>query len=479
MMQEFIDSFKHLRSIHLVFVLASAAITMALSSSDSIYETAVEQLLDVLRLTDDLTAESIASSTYETAEVSKSKNKLKGFIEESMVEYAEEMDVYFNSLEIQSFIVDMSRNELFGHSPSMDLYERYRRHARDEKYWFGQGLCLLGDGTKLYTHPDDLHLLRAAEHRTLGDYSSFLNRLLQVNSLYVAPTFHSRYFREGPVSERYEVIPDDVLKRLSEMKDIGLSIKLMEVGLTERASRGVFKTSQEHAKEDPGAYTYYDFKFDTLTLEVTARSRATSQGDDRRNSLKFKFVLPVMFLLREPKFMADALQQAPSDKAYYARYISGARSFDELFPELAKTSTHLRSVKPKDLELYLEEQSQTRGVPVSLLGLQIRRDLIEVWGVLLMLCVQLYFCMHYRALINRIPQIREILFPWIGLYRDYVSTIVFQISIALPFCVCLFVAFGPDQQSRFHLLEIGWLLIALGLLCWTEAIYVRSRRLSS
>ena len=476
MTQDFNDSLKHLRSIHLVFVLASAAIVMALSSSDSIHEAAVEQLRDVVRLRSALTRETIAASISETAEVAKAENRLKGFIKASMVDYADGMDLYFNSFEIEFFNVAMSKEEEYGHTSNISSGEEYDYRARDKKYWFGRQLCLLGDGTNLYAHPDDLDLRKATKRTTLGQYSSSLNRLLRADKLYVAPTFHSSYFWEGPVSNRYEGYPDDVIERLSEMKDIRLSVNLTEVGLTDSASRKVFKTSQEHAMEDPAGYTDYDFKFDTLTLEVRARSPATARGADRVKSLSFNLVLPVMFRLREPKFMAAALQQAPFDKAYYARYLAGARSFERLFPELAETSTYLSSVTPEDLELYFKEQARSSGAPISLMGLQIRRDLIEVWGVLLMLCVQLYFCMHYRALVSRIPQNGETLFSWIGLYRDYVSTIVFQISLALPFCVCLFVALRTHSPSRFYLLESSGLLLALALLGWTEVIYFRYRR---
>jgi hypothetical protein len=369
----------------------------------------------------------------------------------------------------------MSKKEVFGHSSNISAHEKYDYLSQDEKYWFGWQLCLLGDGTNLYSHPGDLALLHVTERTTLGDYTAFLNRLLRIDTLYTAPTFQPGYFFEGPVSDRYSQIPGEVLERLREITDVRLSIALTGVELTDSQSRKVFKTSQQHVAEDPAGYTDYNFKFDTLTLKVRAWPRAAAGSGHRVRSLSFDLELPVMFRLLQPTFMAEALQKAPLDKSYYSRYVSGARSFERLFPELAETTAYLSSVTPKDLEQYLEEQARSSGAPISLLGLQINRDLIEVWGVLLMLCVHLYFCMHYRALVSRLPRGDETLFPWIGLYRDLLSTLVFQISIALPFGVCLFAVLR-DSSSHFNPLEFSWLIFALLLLGWTEVIYVRYRR---
>ncbi|MEJ2170061.1 MAG: hypothetical protein P8X90_31565, partial [Desulfobacterales bacterium] len=426
MMQDFSDSIKHLRNIHLVFVLAAAAIAMALSSSDSIYKTAGEQVRDVVSLEDALTAKNIADSISETAGVPKDKNRLRDFIKESVREYLEAKHVYFDSLEVDYFSVDIRQEESFGRFADISPYERYYHLSQDENYWFGWQLCLLGDGKNLYAHPGDLDLLHVSNRTTLDDYSSLLNRLLQADTLYAAPTFHGRYFSEGPVAERYSGIPDEVVERLKEIKNVELDITLTKINLTDDQSRRVFKTSQGHAEEDPAGYTDYDFKFDTFTLEMRARPKQASRSGDRTATLSFNLELPIMFRLREPKFMAQALQKAPFDRAYYSRYISGARSFERIFPELAETTTHIASATPGDLELYLQEQAQSRGAPISLFGLQVSRDLIEVWGVLLMLCAQLYFCLHYRALISRMIENSEISFPWIGLYRDFISTLVFQ-----------------------------------------------------
>jgi hypothetical protein len=425
----------------------------------------------VVRLQDVLTPESITASIYQSAKApayiarKENKNKLEVFVEESLLEYIEAMEVHPSSVTVSHFAVDLRK-----HYRDMDLPE--------EVFWFNRELCLLSDGKNIYTQPYEL-----ADYspRTLGDFQSFFNRLVSADVLYVAPTFDSPYHsRATLVSERYKGLPEDLRERLNQMNSVKLSVRLTDVELTDSENRQLFKRSQAHIEEDPVGYDDYDIKFDTLMLKCHARSSVDSRSTAQNDSISFSLPLPVMFRVQQPGFVSKALQQKTPGKEYYPRYLSGARSFKQLFPELTAVTKHLNSIIPKDLERYLEDQRLLSDAPISLLGIQISRDLIEVWGVLLMLCVQLYFCTHYRTLIDRIASNGNVLFPWIGLYHDVVSTAVFQVSVALPLAVCSFLAIrdGLDEMAVSPLATVR-VLIALGLLIWTEVIFVRYRRISA
>lgn len=473
MMQDVKDSLKHLRGIHLVFVLASVAISMAIFGSDSIYETAADQLRDVVRLTAALDGETIVTSISDASEVPYADDNLEAFIKQSLSEYFEAMNITVESVKADYFRVDLGSEEQYGHQSNIEYMDEL--DTPDPNYWFKRRRCLLGDGTELYTRLDELQLLSAISSNTLRNFSSNLNQLLKADTLYVAPVFNASYLSMGgPIETRHNDQWKVIRENLEAMNEIELTLRnLSAVEFTDSTSRSVFKTAEAHAEDDPIAYEDYNFKFDTLTVSIYASYR-TVAGDDKSKSFELK--LPVMFRPRQADFMVDTLQQDRFDPALYSRYLAGARTFDRLFPDLAKVTTNLRSASAEDLERYLEEQARSSGAPISLLGMQIRRDLIEVWGVLLMLCVQLYFCMHYRALLRRLPENEELSFPWIGLYRDPVSTIAFLVSIALPFCVCLILAFMPDEQSTLQPLEIIWLLVALVLMGWATALYVSYRR---
>lgn len=468
-MDNFNDLARHLRSIHLVFVLTAAAIVMALLGSNTIYDIALQQQRDVVRLADMLSAGTIASSVSgktqpeEPASHWQRETKLQQFVEQSLLEYLEALDVTFDSAE---FILSVKlQHDQYGY---IDYeYEEYNL----QNSWFENHLRLLTDGPTVYTGPREL---MGELQRTIGGYRELINRLLGADRLYTSPGFHASYFyaESSSMKDRYPGLPDDVREWLSANKDLRLYVELTEVKLTNTRSRDVFDQSQAHAEDDPIAYESYDFEFDTFMLEGTAVSTTAERGSSEGESVEFELLLPVMFRVQQPAFVSDALQQA-FDSRYYARYLSGARSFERIFPELTEVTMNLASITTDDLESYLEEQREASGAPISLLGLQISRELIEIWGVLLMLCVQLYFCMHYRTLLDRLPQDRDVFFPWIGLYRHPVAMTVFQVSIALPAAVTIFVSL---RNGRADLAGIVAPAVAIALLIWTETIYVSFRR---
>ena len=468
-MKEFNDFLKHIRNVHLLFVLASIVIIMAVSSSNSTYQAAVNQLHDVITIEKALTADSIANSISKSAKLSPDKKRLENFIEESLHEYFEAKELYLDSFQIEFFNVDIKKEKQYGYYPNIE--DEYYYLSEDKKYWFGQQLCLLSDGTNQYTNPYDLKLLTISKQTTINDYREYLNRILKADKLYMEPIFYSGYFSGSTrVSKHYRFISEDIQKQLIEMKKVNLSVKLIKVNLTNERSRDVFKESQDHVKEDPVGYEDYDFMFDTFMLEVRA------YNDNNQKHVSFNIELPVMFHVVTPRLFPDLLSQSNFDKAYYSRYISGANTFDNLFPELANATKNLKSVIPEDLELYLKDQARANNAPITILGLQIKRNLIEIWGVLLMLGIQFYFCMHYRVLIQRMPKKVETIFPWIGLYTDRLSTIAFQISIALPLAVCLLIRFYFVEQSGLNLLLLCWIILALVLFIWTEILYIHYRK---
>jgi len=467
-MQELNTLLQHLRSIHLSFILAAAAIFMALSTSNTIFETAIQQLRDVVQLADILTSDQVSTSiglavSPQNRIAARSEpNPLESFVETSLTEYFGAMEIYPESIELEYLSVELEREE-FGHIGTIDDFLEFEA----ERSWFRNSLALLSDGETIYTSPLDLF---AGSPKSMEGYRARLDRLLVADTLYFRPSFHEFYFsRSTRVSERYPGLPQELRNRLNDLATIKLSVSLTGIELTDSRSREVFETSQGHVQDDPVGYDDYDFRFDELLLKC----RAYARGSD---AIRFDLVLPVIFQVIRPEFIADALKQQKFDDVYYARYLSGARSFRRLFPELMQVSDYLMSLSPEALEDYLEDQKQRSGAPISVLGLQVSRDLIEVWGVLLMLSIQLYFCMHYRTLLDRLPTEKAIMFPWIGVYRHKLSALVFQLSIAFPLAATLYAAFRRRPASDAGLDDIALAALALTLFVWAELTYLRFRK---
>lgn len=480
-MHDFDDFVKQVRNLHFAVILSSVAIAIALSHSDSVHEHASQQLRDALRLAETLTAERISDSITSGNERSKQQRNIKEFVESALDEYFQEKEFEFETVRVSSFVVNLGNQEEYGHVSNLGLLEEfYEARFDDPTYWFDSQLCLLSDGDRFFTSADDLELssirrVRYLPPPTLANFEKFLNRLLGIDELYVNPAFYGSYLKSGPVADRYQ-LNKDIYDYLSHLAGIEMSIVLKDIKLTNDESRGVLKTAQGHAEDDPIAYESYNFEFDTWTLEIRASAIGDTENEGDRRSLTFDFELPVMFQRKDPSFIADVLQSKQFDPNYYSQYLLGARSFEQLLPELSEATENLRSVTPEDLEKYLAEQARMSQAPINLFGFQIRRDLLEVWGILLLLSANLYFCIHYRILAATLSQSDSVNFPWVGLYRDRISTFVFQITILLPVGICLFLAFTSGWNSPLFALKCIWVVVALTLWVWTEVLYVRSRR---
>jgi hypothetical protein len=453
---------QHLRNVHLTFVLAATAIFMALSSSNTVFEVAIQQLRDVVQLADIITSKQVSESVAQSAGKSRADQRgltaLESFVESSLSEYFEAMEIHPESLKLQFLSVDMQREE-FGYLGSIDDFREFQA----EQSWLQHSLALLSDGESIYT---STYYLFGESFNTVDGHRARLDRILAADRLYLRPSFHGPYFsRSTAIAERYPGLSEDERARLNEMSEMTLSVTLESIELTDARSRDVFAESQGHVQSDPVGYDDYDFRFDEMRLKCWARAAGA-------DPLSFDLVLSIMFRVEQPNFVADALRNDSFDEVYYARYLSGVRSFDRLFPELMQVSSLLVSLTPNALERYLEDQKQKSGAPISVLGLQVSRDLIEVWGVLLMLGIQLYFCMHYRTLLDRAPEKRDIAFPWIGVYRYWLSSLVFQASVALPLIVTLFAVFWHRDGVGMDLYGIALAAIALSMFVWSERTYV-------
>ena len=103
-MDDLKDLAKHVRSTQLVFVLAAAAIVVALSSSDTVYRVAQRQLQDVVKLHDALTADHITESIADSSAAlgrpvdGGGAGRLETFVEDALLEYFEARDVHWDSV---------------------------------------------------------------------------------------------------------------------------------------------------------------------------------------------------------------------------------------------------------------------------------------------------------------------------------------------------------------------------------------------
>ena len=459
---------KHLRSIHLTFVLAAVAIVIALSASDTVFERAEEQLADVARLSERLTdtyiAESILAQGGRTGRpTEESRGNLEKFLSAALSDYFELFEIFPEDFHVSHISVELPSDDAVRPVGFIDDYLEFQ----DRTSWLLHGPAVLLAGEVQHTSPLSLPRWRPS---TLASYRRQFDELLAADAVMLRPRFDFGFLLPGsPIADRHVAPEDAVVQALDGARDVRLFLTLRSLEFTTQASRDVHATALGHLQSDPIAYESYDFDFDEMRLDVVART-----GADTR--VAFDLALPVMFTPEPAQFFLDLLDDPAVDPRYRSRYLSGARSFDALFPELTQSTGLVGALPLGDLERYLDEQQRLAGAPISVLGLQISRDLVEVWGVFLMLCIQLYFCMHFKALLDRLPAGLDLAFPWIALYRAPIPSLVFQFSIALPMAAALLGAVRewppglPDWQSG------ALVAIAAILLGWAEALYLSMRR---
>lgn len=135
-------------------------------------------------------------------------------------------------------------------------------------------------------------------------------------------------------------------------------------------------------------------------------------------------------------------------------------SFSDTFRDIDSVSQNLGSISLDDLEKHLYALRQQEGERLTLVGLEIPANVIHRYGPIFLLAVQCYFVLHYRkfaSLLSMCDQARN--FPWIGVYDDRPSRIVFIITVTvLPAVVSTYVMWTGISSEDWLLQRL--LLIA-------------------
>lgn len=455
---------QHLRTVHMTFVLAAIAIFSALSNSNTTYETAILQLQDVVTLNDTLKMEQLVATipVVKPSRDQQAENGLKKFVDASLAEYFELLDIVPEDQNLSHLDVSLPEDIMGLRDPFNEEFQ----HSGNE-LWFETNKTLITNGkSEIYVNPTRLF---DGNTSSVEQQRDRLNRFLTADTMLVSPNFNAAFFTSGSILEKRYPWPSlEVRTKLSTMKKIRLSARLTQIVLTDSESLNVYNTAQLHIAVDPAGYENYDFRFDELHLDITA----TSEVNERQ---KFTLILPVMFERRVSIFVSDALQSTQLANQYKSKYLSNDRTFTEVFPELSDVSKNLTSLSPQALRKYLEEQKEKSGSPISVVGLEINRGLIEVWGVILMLAIHLYFCMHYRAFLDSAYKREDFTFPWIGVYPHKIASFIFQLSLALPLGTTLFANLWLRQPDDNHVLEGFVVLLSICLFVWAECMYLRFR----
>jgi hypothetical protein len=176
-------------------------------------------------------------------------------------------------------------------------------------------------------------------------------------------------------------------------------------------------------------------------VERSVPTRITMAGQDLSDLLSRQNAIPVAIL---PATCDTFDLQAQSALAAKADKQWSPGSFEQSFPDLAALSDGLGALQPEQVSRVLRNLRERTGKEVEVSGLKLPLEVITRWGLVVILGIQLYFWIDLRNFMAK-PLTKEMTeVPWMGLYPDHLSQIVFWISLILlpSFTVCFLAIKG-------------------------------------
>jgi len=462
------DFLQHLRNTHFVLVVTALVIVVGLSSAQRDYGRALEQINDVIEakeaITDEVLVERIRSqvASLRTWRSSDETFNVKDFLTEALV---------------RRFDAAQLPDGAFDDVAVWDVFDEHAWHA-------GYDETLLEDYSFFYTHGAILapkkgsftysFYNRGVSTSDLKSVVTSLNALLALQTLFHDPVYFS-YFT-GPTLFDAGGDPiswDELDQQFAHFAEPNVSVTLSKVELTTQTNRERILRTAEAAQDDSGVWETVEIAPDFFVLNCEISEGPFSLDAPDTPPVDLTIRLPVFFTAEAPLFLANLLRETFPERRYYARYISDGRTFADLFPELDALTEDLKSLEMKDLRNYLKRQASQGDAPITMLGIELQQDLVEVWGMLVLLGMQPYFSLHLQTFLGRLKGEPLPEYPWIGVYRDAVSRALFHASLALPLAVCLYLGWTQYRSAgAVQPLTVLYALLALGLFMRTQWQYL-------
>lgn len=460
---------RHLRSTHFVLVITSFVIVLGLSSARQAYVLALQQFDDIVVAKPKFSAVSLVKRIQQQAKPPISLKKLNQPLD--LAHYLPEIvDEHLELIDLPDVpVYRISIDKLV--APDYVLDFGPDTFLSQNSFFNSNGAILTSKTQRRYYLQDE------SATTNLSSIKNKLNSLLAFDQLFYSPGYYS-YYRDATLFDKdgKPLTSDKVGAVIKSFKKPELSGELTKVVLTGHQDRERFAAASLAASEDPEAWYREKITPDFFILDCRISDRSTPIGERKDKSIRFTMHLPVFFQVAPPRFMGDILGEAFPNRRYHARYLSGARSFAELFPELDELTIDLGSLDIKDLRSYLRRKTNEGKAPMSVLGIQVAQELISVWGLFALLAVQFYFTLHFRNFLNRQDGSRFASYPWIGVYDDAVSQAVFHASLTLPVLACGYLAWNQHQTAgAIKPLTYVAGFLAICLFAATEWILLRPR----
>jgi hypothetical protein len=176
--------------------------------------------------------------------------------------------------------------------------------------------------------------------------------------------------------------------------------------------------------------------------------------------------------------------QTALTESHNARWRNG--KFNEVFPDLARVTTQYESLSLLQVARVLEDERKRAPDMIDVFGARLPTGVVRLWGLPLLVVIQVYLLVHLQALARNAVAIPEDGLPaWVGLYDGRLARTVTAVSLfILPpmTALILLLGTGPSTESplwKVFLNATASLIVILAILTARVSHSVRALLIQS
>jgi len=124
-------------------------------------------------------------------------------------------------------------------------------------------------------------------------------------------------------------------------------------------------------------------------------------------------------------------------------------NFDRSFEELASLTKNIEGSSLNNLQDHFKSELKRTGDQFEIFGVSIPASALSLWGIIILIGIQLYFFLHLHTFISRIGvNDPGMLVPWLGIYDNYFARTIFVLSVSLlPVGVCIYLSYSETSNG--------------------------------
>lgn len=421
MSDKLIESAKHLRSIQFAIIVVSIGLLAAISVTGS---------REIEKAKEDISNIQLLTNEWKTIEKEINQSAAQELVDVTKI----------NPNDI--LLIDIYENE-------NDTNPKLTFHAPLD--WSYPDFYIYDNRSEIRTSPES-----DSKETTIGYFISFWNGLSNLNRLAIPNFFNESYQLKGLSPTGYIEKSKTTALTKGELKKIGwakLKLKTKNRNADIQYPFQIrFKTSNNTAQFKLRAKIYPSILFspsgvlkgEYLTLLQYCKNVIEVDFSLMRCELEIAGEIKDELEFPVQKLIAN------HDKID-ARWRPG--KFNDTFPELSALTKNLDSLTIDQVSDLLKRDEEQARQSFEIFGAKFPSEILGIWGIVILLSIQLYQWLHLRNFIYLNSSNEKIDFPWIALYRGFIPKVVTIFSACLLPIIVIF----KIRKNEMKFIDYQWL----------------------